>query len=62
MPDHLVTGVRTIAVDGIPDGIQDVVVTSSGAVAFDGGTARSSFSSVTEGANLVLCHGVVDMH
>ena len=62
MPDHLITGVRTIAVDGISDDVQDVVVTPSGAVAFDGGTARSSFSSVTDGANLVLCHGFVDMH
>jgi N-acyl-D-amino-acid deacylase len=60
--DHLITSVRTIEVDGVSDGVHDIVVTPAGAVVFDGGTARSSFSSVTDGAGLVLCHGFVDMH
>lgn len=62
MSDHLITNVHSIAAGVLPDGVHDVVVSPSGVSLFDGGTARSSFGSVTDGSGLVLCHGFVDMH
>ena len=58
----LYEGIQACAVPGIPDGFVDAVVTETGLEVFDGGTARSSFTEVRDGTDLVIAPSFIDMH
>lgn len=46
----------------IPNGVHDLVLTTTGLSVFDGGTALSSFVEVRDGRDLVIAPSFVDMH
>lgn len=58
----LYEGIEVCGIPGFSDGIFDIVVAGSGVKSFDGGTAKSTFTEIRNGAGLVICPSFVDMH
>jgi N-acyl-D-amino-acid deacylase len=62
MSGTLIRGATTVGLAGVPDGTNDVVLTATGPVLHDQGTAVGTFAEVLDATGMVLCPGFIDMH